>query len=247
MQLIHGDCLEKMKDIPDESVDLILTDPPYSLGYKFEGDDLTHSEQAAFMEKYLAEFYRILKHGGVASIFMEQRLSHHLYFIALHCGFTWQNSIIWNRDGGQMPTSKFGMCHEPITVFTKGGYSKRFNLDPLRVKSKYANADKRLNPLGKNPGDVWYVPALFGKKAERIKGVDGKAVHPTQKPVEVIFPFVEAYTNKGDTVCDPFMGTGTTGLCSAVMERDFIGIEKDDKYFEIAKKRTEEHLTTAST
>ncbi|MFA6911339.1 MAG: DNA methyltransferase [Candidatus Cloacimonadaceae bacterium] len=247
MQLIHGDCLEKMKNIPDNSIDLVLTDPPYSLGYDFENDDLTDSEQASFMEKYVSVFYEKLKHGGVLAIFMKQELSHHLYFIAKNAGFTWQNSIIWNRDGGQMPITKFGICHEPITVFTKGEFPNTFNLDLLRVKSKYADSDKRLNPLGKNPGDVWYVPALFGKKAERIKGIDGKAAHPTQKPIGIVYPFIEAYTKERDTVLDAFMGTGTTGFCSVAMNRNFIGIEKDDKYFEIAEKRIEEHLTTAST
>jgi DNA modification methylase len=239
MNLMLGDCLEKMEEIPSNSIDCIITDPPYSLGYDFENDDLTHSEQAAFMEKYLTKCYNLLKDGGTLAVFMEQRLSHHLYFIALHCGFTWQNTIIWNRDGGQMPSKKFGICHEPITVFTKGTFHKTFNLDNVRVKSKYADSDKRLNPLGKNPGDVWYVPALFGKKIERIKGLNGKAAHPTQKPVDIIYPFVEAYTNENDMVLDPFMGSGTTGECCLCMTRSFIGIEKDPTFFEIAKTRLE--------
>ena len=239
MKLIHGDCLKEMSDISDGSIDLILTDPPYSLGYDFENDDLTDSEQAAFMERYITVFYTKVKRGGVLAVFMEQELSHHLYFIAKNTGFTWKNSIIWNRDGGQMHTTKFGICHEPITVFTKGPYPNTFNLDQLRVRSKYADKDKRLNPLGKNPGDVWYVPALFGRKAERIKGLDGKAAHPTQKPIEVIYPFIEAYTKEGDTVFDAFMGTGTTGFCSIVMKRNFIGIEINKEYFEIAKQRIE--------
>lgn len=237
IEMILGDCLEKMKDIPDRSIDLVLTDPPYSLGYDFANDKLSHASQEIFMGKYMTEGFRVLKEGGTIAVFMEQRLCHYLYFVALRSGFIWQNTIIWNRDGGQMPSTKFGICHEPVSVFTKGKAHKTFNLDQLRVKSKYAATDKRLNPLGKNPGDVWYIPALFGKKIERIKGDDGMAAHPTQKPIDICYPFIEAYTNCGDVVLDCFMGTGTTGVCACKMNRNFIGIELDPEYFKIAEKR----------
>lgn len=235
--LYLGDCLEVMKIIPDKSIDCVITDPPYSLNYSFENDNLTHNEQFIFMNKYMKEFSRIIKNNGTICIFMEQRLSHYLYFSAIENEFIWQNTIIWNRDGGQMPTKKFGICYEPISIFTKGKEHKTFNLDDLRVKSKYAGTDKRLNIKGKNPGDVWYIPALFGKKIERIVGENGKAAHPTQKPIDIILPLIIAYTNENDLVLDSFMGTNTTGFGCSLLNRKFIGIEKNEKYFEIAKNR----------
>jgi len=122
-------------------------------------------------------------------------------------------------------------------IFTKGDNHKTFNLDDLRVKSKYAKTDKRLNPKGKNPGDVWYVPALFGRKIERIKEENGKAAHPTQKPIDVVYPLLIAYTNEQDVILDSFLGSGTTAEACKVLNRNFIGIEKDEKYWKIANER----------
>ena len=236
-KIILGDCLEIMKDIQSDSVDAIIADPPYSLNYEFENDKLSYREQGNFMIKYMKEHFRILKCGGTACIFMSQKMSHYLYFASERAGFTWQNEIVWNRDGGQMPTKKFGICHENIMIFTKGDNHKTFNLDDLRVKSKYAKTDKRLNPKGKNPGDVWYVPALFGRKIERIKGENGKAAHPTQKPIDVVYPLLIAYTNEQDVILDSFLGSGTTAEACKVLNRNFIGIEKDEKYWKIANER----------
>jgi len=235
--LYLGDCLEVMKIIPDKSIDCIITDPPYSLGYDFENDKLSYSKQAAFMEKYLKLFYGILKDNGTVCIFMSQEMSHYLYIKAKKIGFTWQNEIIWNRDGGQMPTKKIGICHENICIYTKGSLHKTFNLNEIRVKSKYAELDKRLNENGKNPGDVWYVPALFGKKIERIKGPNGKALHPTQKPIDIVFPLLWAYTNKNDLVLDTFMGTGTVGAACKKINRKYIGIELEKEFFKASISR----------
>lgn len=240
IKLWHGDCLELMKEIPDEYVDLVVTDPPYSLGYEFDNDNLTYNDQHNFMKLYTNEFHRVCKNNATVCIFMSQKMSHYLYFSLLDAGFIWQNEIVWNRDGGQMPTKKFGICHERILIFTKGDNHKTFNLDELRVKSKYAKTDKRLNPKGKNPGDVWYVPALFGKKLERIINQETKkALHPTQKPIDIVLPLIIAYSKEGDIVLDSFMGVGTTGVACKNLNRDFIGIEKEKKYFDIAKERIE--------
>ncbi len=230
-------CLETMEKLPEESIDLISTDPPYSLNYNFIGDKMSYEEQFEFMKLYSEGFYRVLKHGSVVTCFMSQEMSHYLFFAMKKAGFTWQNEIIWNRDGGQMPKKKFGICHERIMVFSKGKDQKTFNLDDLRVKSKYAGTDKRLNPKGKNPGDVWYVPALFGKKLERIVRADGKAAHPTQKPIHVILPLVMAYSNPGELVYDPFTGSGTTYEACERLGRAFVGSEVSGEYCQMAMSR----------
>lgn len=237
-KILLGDCLEVMKRIPDNKIDAIITDPPYSLDYEFENDNLTYEKQAEFMELYSKEFYRVLKIGGTVALFMSQEMTHFWYFIANNIGFSWQNEIIWQRDGGQMPTKKLGICHEIINIYSKGN-PKTFNLDLIRVKSKYAETDKRLNPKGKNPGDVWYEPALFGKKKERLSE-NGKAIHPTQKPKEIIRPLVIAYSNENDIILDPFTGLATIPLIAKEENRRFIGIEKDNHYWEVANKRIAE-------
>lgn len=240
--IYHGDCLELMKQINDNSIDAIITDPPYSLGYDFDNDNLSYSDQSNFMKQYMREFYRVLKPNGTACIFMSQELTHYLYFAAIENKFTWQNEIVWNRDGGQMPTKKFGICHEIINVYTKGKEHKTFNLDELRVQSKYAKSDKRLNPKGKNPGDVWYVPALFGKKLERLIGNNGKALHPTQKPLDIILPLIIAYTNEDDLILDPFMGSGTTAIGSLSLNRQYIGIDIKEEFVRAANQRIQVYL-----
>jgi len=232
-RIINYDCLKVIPHIPNGSIDLIVTDPPYSLGYEFANDKLSYEKQKEFMDCYCKEFYRVLKPNGTVVIFMSQEMSHYLYFVLKQLTFVWQNEIVWNRDGGQMPTKKLGVCHEMIMIWTKGEQHKTFNLDDIRVQSKYAETDKRLNPKGKNPGDVWYVPALFGKKIERITE-NGKAIHPTQKPKEIIYPLVSAYSVLNDIVLDPFIGLGTTAIVCKNLGRKYIGIEKDKKYVDVA-------------
>lgn len=238
--LYQGNCLDVMPAvIPDNSIDLVFTDVPYSLGYSFENDKLSLEEQRLFIEKYVKEFHRVLIDGGTAAIFCSQELLHYMYFVCMKNGFSWQNEIIWYREGGQPPKKKLAIHHEVILVITKGNLHKIFNLDDIRVRSIYADTDKRLNPLGKNPGDVWYVPALFGKKLERIVGSNGKAVHPTQKPKDICIPIIKAYSNEGDIILDAFMGTGTIPYVAKTLNRGFIGIEIDPIYFNFAKNRIE--------
>lgn len=241
-KIFHADCLDFLLNIPNNSIDLVVIDPPYSLDYDFPNDNLSYREQGNFMVEYGKLLYSCLKDGGTACVFMSQEMSHYLYFSFTQKGnhFTWQNEIVWNRDGGQMPKNKFGICHENITVFTKSTKPKTFNLDELRVKSKYADTDKRLNPDGKNPGDVWYVPALFGKKLERLIDETGKAAHPTQKPLNIILPLIMAYSNDGDLVLDCFVGSGTTAIACKKLGRLFIGCDKDIKYVNLSNQRLAE-------
>src|SRR3990167_9953760 len=109
--LYWGDCLEVMQSFEKESIDLIVTDPPYSLGYEFDNDSLSYDKQQEFMDLYCSQFFRILNLYGTICIFMSQEMSHYLYFVLKRNGFTWQNEVIWNRDGGQMPIKKLGICH----------------------------------------------------------------------------------------------------------------------------------------
>lgn len=231
------DCLDGMKYIDNDSIDLIVTDPPYSLEMGFENDNLSYSNQKRFMDLYTKEFYRILKPGGTVCIFSSSELSHYLYFSAEKSGFVWQNDIIWNRDRGHSTNKKLGICHESIYVGTKGEAHKTFNLDELRIQSKYSSTDKRLNPKGKNPGDVWYIAAMFGKKLERLTKENGKAIHPTQKPIDIIMPLILLYSNPSDIIFDAFSGVGTTWVACKRSKRNFLGFEISEYYCKEAKNR----------
>lgn len=236
-KIICYDCLKVMKHIPDGVIDLVVTDPPYSLGFDFQDDNLDYKEQAKKYAIWLGELHRIAKPNSTICIFSSSEFSHYLYHEAIKF-FSWQNDVIWYRDRGHPITKKLSITHEVIEIFTKGDHHAVFNLDNIRVRSIYDGKDKRLNPKGKNPGSVWYVPPLMGRKIERITE-NGKAVHPTQKPIDIILPLVIAYSNEDDVVLDPFIGVGTTAATCIDLKRHYIGIDNNQKYCDIARQRTE--------
>jgi len=237
-KIIHGDCLEIMKQIPDGVIDLVVTDPPYSLGFEIANDDLSYDEQKQFSGKYLIEIFRVMKQNATLCIFSSPEFSHFLYHSIIETGFEWKNDIVWHRDRGHSITKQLAITNEIIIVATKGNIHKTFNLDEIRVKSVYEGKDKRLNPKGKNPGTVWYVPPLIGKKKERITK-NGKAIHPTQKPEEIILPLIIAYSNENDIILDPFTGLGTIPLIAKEENRRFIGIDISKEYCDLALQRIE--------
>ena len=138
--------------------------------------------------------------------------------------------MIWYRSGGISPQKKFKVSHEHLFYCVNDIDNHTWNLDDIRVKSIYADKDKRLNPLGKSPDDVWYIPNLVGKKSEKVD-------HPTQKPLKLIQQILLTASNKGDLIFDPFMGSGTTAVVAKALGRNWIGIEKDKKYVDLANSR----------
>jgi site-specific DNA-methyltransferase (adenine-specific) len=226
MQLIHGDCLELMKEIPDKSIDLIVTDPPYLINYKTNRrKDKTHKfcteingdNDEELIRNYMAECFRILKDNSAMYCFCSAKTLNTFTSISKSSGFKLKNTIIWVKNSWTAGDLKaqFGQQYEPLLLLNKG--RKEFT--------------------GKRLTDVWMFNRVSGKSL----------VHQNQKPVGLIEQCILKHSNEGDVVFDGFLGSGTTGVACINTKRNFIGIEKDDKYFEIAKKRIEEHLTTAST
>ena len=202
MQLIHGDCLEKMKDIPDKSIDLILTDPPYGIGVQrvncasYRKDSRSRKkidwDNSFVLDLFLPELLRIGK-----------------------------NLIIWGANYHNV-------------FLDKGGCIVWDKLQPLPDSSQCEIAS------------VTHYKKVFKYTQRWTNFVNTKETeHPTEKPVSLMEYCIDIF--KAKSVLDPFMGSGTTGVACKNKNINFIGIEKDDKYFEIAKKRIEEHLTTAST
>ena len=199
MQLIHGDCLEKMKDIPDKSIDLILTDPPYGIGVQrvncasFRKDNRSRQkinwDDSFSLEPFISEFVRIGK-----------------------------NVIIWGANYHNV-------------FLDKGGCIVWDKLQPLPDSSQCELAS------------ITHYKKVFKYVQRWTNFVNTKQTeHPTEKPVALMEYCIDIF--KAKSVLDPFMGSGTTGIACINKRIDFIGIEKDDEYFEIAKKRIEEHLTT---
>ncbi len=251
-ELFNGDCIERLKTIESESVDLIVTSPPYCMKKAYENpkDDINAFKK--HHEDIFDDIYRILKVGGsicwqtgyhvndssiipldyiIYDMFTSKsnQMAHPLIL---------RNRIIWTFGHGLNSTMRFSGRHETILWFTKGEkYS--FYLDEVRVPQKYPG--KRFykgdnkgklsgNPLGKNPSDVWEIPNV---KANHIE----KTIHPCQFPVAIPQRLIKALVPEGGIVLDPYMGVGTTGVAAVLEKKYFIGCEIQEEYFEIAKKR----------
>ena len=228
--LFQGDCLDIIPLMPDKSVQLIVIDPPY-FEVKGDFDFVFESEKQylEFIESVVVESKRVLKQNGSLFLYCSQEMGAYIDLM-LRKYFTIKNRLIWYRSGGISPRKKFKVSHEPLFYCVNDIDNHTWNLDNIRVKSIYADKDKRLNPLGKSPDDVWYIPNLVGKKTEKVD-------HPTQKPLEICDRIIKCSTNESDIVLIPFAGSGSELVKSKELNRKFIGIEKEPKYYEIACQR----------
>jgi len=250
--LYCGDCINLLKEIPNEYVDLIVTSPPYCMKKAYEDP---HNDINTFKELHASiinELYRVLKPGGsicwqvgyhvTNSVIIPLDYIVYETFIAKNKEFplplVLRNRIIWTFGHGLNSTQRFSGRHETILWFTKGqNYS--FNLDSIRVPQKYPGkrhykgehkGELSGNPYGKNPSDVWDIPNV---KANHIEKTD----HPCQFPVAIPQRLIRALTMPNDVVLDPFMGVGTTALAAFINDRKFLGAEIQPHYYEIAVDR----------
>lgn len=252
IRLINDDCISALKDMDDESVDLIVTSPPYCMKKAYESpeDDVATFRQCH--EEIFSDIYRVLKIGGSVCWQVGYHVSEAcvvpLDFMVYDTfirrskkrkvPFVLRNRIIWTFGHGLNSARRFSGRHETILWFTKGD-SEIFNLDAVRVPQKYPGkraykgehkGELTGNPLGKNPSDVWDIPNV---KANHVE----KTEHPCQFPVAIPTRLIRALTRPEAVVLDPFMGSGSTGVAAVLEKRSFVGIEKDPGYFQIAQNR----------
>jgi len=243
--LYLGDCLELMQSIPDGSVDMILCDLPY-------GTTACKWDVVIPFAPLWEQYKRVIKDRGAIVLFGSQPFSSILICSNLPMfKYEW----VWdkvNKFSGHLNAKIQPMRQtERVIVFSKSTpsyYPVMVVGEPYTAISKGAKS----NNYGKQTDGIKTI--CDGKRYPRdiisIKGDERGTVgriHPTQKPVALLEYLIKTYTLEGETVLDNTMGSGSTGVACINTKRNFIGIEKDDKYFEIAKKRIEEHLTTAST
>lgn len=210
MKLFNGDCLELLAEVPDKSVELIVTDPPYFLGMTHNGKKGTFHDLAIckpFYMKLADEFARVLKGNGEFYIFTDWR-GHAFYYPIFSEVLPVKNLIVWDKISGA--GNFYAYTHEFIIYGTMCNKNKK----------------------GTN---VWREKA-FSSGARKT---NGEKVHPTQKPVELIEKIILNSSQPGDTVLDAFMGSGTTGVACKRTGRHFIGAEINQHYFEIARERIE--------
>ena len=231
-RIYQMDCLEGIKLIPNNSIDLIIVDPPY-FEIKGEFDFVFKNEDhyLDFIERCLIQFSRVLKSTGTLYMYCSQQMGAYIDLM-LRKYFEIKNRIIWYRKGGLSPIKKFKLSHEPLYYCVKDINNHILNPEDIRIKSKYADKDKRLNPKGKVPDDVWEIPNLVGKKKEKVD-------HPTQKPLAICERMIKASSNEGSIILIPFVGSGSECVMAKHLKRRFIGFEINPNYIEIANMRIE--------
>lgn len=236
MQLLLGDVLDRIKEIEDKSVDLIVTDPPYNLNKNYGNtkDNLLHNDYIEFTRKWVKEAHRVLKKDGTIYIFMGMKYISYLYIILEEeLGMKFNSWITWYYTQGIGKKKGFSPRHDDILMFNKSDKFK-FNLDNIRVPQKYYRSIN--NMRGANPGNVWEFSHIHYCNENRKK-------HPTQKPEALFERMILASSDKGDTVLDCFLGSGTSARVCQQLGRNFIGIELNEEYMNLAKERLKEEFT----
>ena len=236
MTLLQGDCLELMKQVPDKSIDCIITDPPYGVG--FSNDFYDDSEEAVLkaMPDWFNEWHRILKNDCYLFVFVGVKTIHHWITKGVEAGFTYKNIIATRsfNNGSISPKNNFGFQFQPVLVFSKGK-GKAFNEYDFIPTSAAWFKDKR----NKNPKPFTYQYPNFIKTEWAFATAKraSKNLHPNEKNVDFIKFLVGVATKEGETVLDSFAGSGSTGVACKNTNREFIGMELDEKYFNIACER----------
>ncbi len=241
-KIIHGDCIEELRKLPEKSVDLIFADPPYNLQLKvdlFRPDNSkvngvndywdkfdNFDNYDDFSKKWLTECKRVLKDNGSIWVIGSYHNIFRIGYIMQNLGYWILNDIIWLK-ANPMPNFKgtrFNNAHETLIWAVKEEKSK-FTFNYKGAKS--ANDDKQMR-------SDWFIPICSG--GERIKENNKKA-HSTQKPEALLKRVILITSKRGDIVLDPFLGSGTTASVAKNLGRHYIGIEKDKSYYNIALKR----------
>jgi adenine-specific DNA-methyltransferase len=243
--LYHGDCLEFLKTIPDESAQLVVTSPPYNIGKEYEVT-LDIDVYKAQQREVIQECIRILHPRGSICWQVGNYVDNGeilpldilLYDIFKQKGLKMRNRIVWHFGHGLHCKNRFSGRYETINWFTKSD-DYLFNLDPVRVPQKYPGkrhykgpnkGELSGNPKGKNPSDIWNIPNVKSNHVEKTE-------HPCQFPVALIQRLVLSMSKEDDLILDPFMGVGTTAVAAIKNNRRVAGAEVVKKYHEIAKKR----------
>ena len=257
-----NDSLEFVKQIPTNSVSLVVSSPPYNIGKSYE-KKMDFEKYLEEQKKVLTECVRILKLNGSlcweVGNFVDKSeifpLDIFFYNIFKELGLKLRNRIVWRIGHGLQATKRFSGRYETILWFTKTD-DYTFNLDDVRIPQKYPgkrafkgpNKGKpTCNPLGKNPSDVWdmliedwknEIWEIPNVKHNHIE----KTEHPAQYPVELIERLVLALTNKKDIVFDPYVGVGSSILASIIHDRKAIGVDREQIYTDIAFSRIQDAI-----
>lgn len=241
--IIHGSC-ENMDKIPDNSLHLMITSPPYNVSKEYD-TDLSLNEYLSLLKKAFSETYRVLVNGGRACINVANLgrkpyipLSDYISQMMIDIGFNMRGEIIWNKAASAGPSTAWGSwqsatnpilrdIHEYILVFSKGDYKR---------ERKKEEMDLKKNTILKEQFMEW-TKSIWTMNAESARRIG----HPAPFPEELPYRLIQLYSFKNDIVLDPFIGSGTTGVVALKNGRFYVGFETNKEYIELAEKRLEPH------
>ena len=244
-QIVCQHNLKFMRGLSDESMSLIVTSPPYNIGKSYETRQSCENyieDQAAC----IAEAVRLLAPNGSICWQVGNYVDNGevfpldimLYPLFKNHGLQLRNRIVWTFGHGLHCQKRFSGRYETILWFTKSE-DYTFNLDPIRIPSKYPNkkyfkgpnkGELSCHPLGKNPSDLWNIPNVKSNHVEKTE-------HPCQFPVGLVERLVLALTNKGECVLDPYLGVGSSAIAALKHDRNAYGCDLDQHYIEITWER----------
>jgi len=232
---------EKMEEVPDNSVHLMVTSPPYNVGKEYD-EDFTLEEYLSFLKTVWKEVYRVLVPGGracinIANLGRKPYIPLHAFIAKdmFELGFLMRGEIIWNKASSASPSTAWGSwlspanptlrdVHEYILVFSKGMFSRK-------------NVNKRKSTISRDEF------LEFTKSVWTFLAVSAKEVgHPAPFPVELPYRLIQLYTYQGEVVLDPFMGSGQTAIAAIKTGRHYVGYDIEEEYVKLAEKRIKEFL-----
>lgn len=231
---------ENMKELPDNSVHLMITSPPYNVSKEYD-EDLSLKEYLQLLENSFRETYRVLVNGGRACINVANLgrkpyipLSDYISKMMIDIGFNMRGEIIWNKAASASPSTAWGSwqsaanpilrdIHEYILVFSKGDYKRE--------------KGKKENSITKEQFIEW-TKSIWTMNAESARRIG----HPAPFPEELPYRLIQLYSFKGDMILDPFMGSGTTAVAAIKSDRKFVGYDISQEYIDLAEKRLKPFL-----
>jgi DNA modification methylase len=238
-RIICGDCIEVLGKIGEPFADLIFADPPFNIGYKYDRyyDKVKKKNYIAWTKEWMGVCKGVLKPHGSFYIAIGDDYAANVKIIGDDLGLVMRNWIIWHYTFGQQTKSKFARAHTHIFYFVNDAKNFTFNDHAVRVPSdrQLIYNDKRANPVGKMPDDVWNSDSrVCGTFRERA------GWHPCQMPESLLKRIIAASSNPSDCVLDPFSGSGTTAAAACQMRRSYVGIEISKTYVQNSTRRLAE-------
>jgi DNA modification methylase len=212
---IYNHSSEKMIELPDESVDLMITSPPYNINVSYGNK---------WKDRKI-----IATKGNLKNRYLKDQLVAPYWVLDYMENMYLKNIIIWNFDWGGSTSKRFSSRYEYVFFLTKHPTKWTFNIDDVKVPSVNYRPDRYKTQL-KNPSDVWRIPLVSGNSSERTN-------HPAQYPQKLIERIIKVASNPGDIVLDPFMGSGTTAVVAKNFNRHYVGYEVTDEYMDMANVR----------